>query len=249
MESRAPSRVRALAHVAASGGADTSRLNPAQEPDGDELASRLRYFTRPKRDLRRRQSDIDAGAVLRARQEEGLTLQQCADRFTTSKDTITKILRENGIQPYMISRGRSEPRVDPSASSGPQAIESSPIAPAPPATQPGRKRPLGSVERQVKTMGVNDPGLLLRAAAIDKAADELIAQASKASSGPADTGPASQQRRHSGNAARLADMDVPLRTASEQDPRSVSGPRQSASRRSATYTGNRETHIPRAQLR
>jgi hypothetical protein len=249
MESRAPSRVRALAHVAASGGADTSRLNPAEELDGDELASRLRYFTRPKRDLRRRQSDIDDGAVLHARQEEGLTLQQCADRFTTSKDTITKILRENGIQPYMISRGRSEARVYPSASSGTQAIESSPIAPVPPATQPGRKRPLGSIERQVKTMGVNDPGLLLRAAAIDKAATELIAQAGKASSAPADTGPASQQRRHRGNAAQLADKDVPISTPSEYEQNSVRDPRQSATRRSPTYIGSQETPIPPAKQR
>jgi hypothetical protein len=139
--------------VAASGGADTSRLNPAEELDAGELASRLRYFTRPKRDLRRRQSDIDAAAVLRALQDEGLTLQQCADRFTTSTDTITKILWENGIQPYMVSRGRSEARVDPSASSDTQAIDSPQIAPAPPATQPGRKRPPPSLSNSRETRG------------------------------------------------------------------------------------------------
>jgi hypothetical protein len=100
-------------------------------------------------------------------------------------------------------------------------------------------------------MGVNDPGLLLRAAAIDKAADELIAQASEATSGhgPADTGPTSQQHHRLGNAARLADKDVPPSAATEHEPKSARDPRQSASPRSPRHIGNRETPIPRAQQR
>jgi hypothetical protein len=244
MESRAPSRVLALARTAASG-ANTGRPNPADELNADELASRLRYFTRPKRDLTRRHSDIDAGAVLRARQEQGLTLQQCADRFTTTKGTITKILRENGIQPYVASRGPNEAPAYPSASTGAHAIESPRTSPVPPLTQLGRKRSPGSIEHQIRTMGVNDPGLLLRAAAIDKAAVELIAQASKASSDPVNTGPASQQRRHRGNAARLADKDVPLNASTKQDPRSTRSPRRPTSRQPPMFTGSQDTPIPR----
>jgi hypothetical protein len=96
-------------------------------------------------------------------------------------------------------------------------------------------------------MGVNDPGLLLRAAAIDKAADELIAQASEASTGhgPEDTGPARQQRRRRrDNAAQLADNDLPHSASKDR-----SDPKRTDSGRSPMFSGSQETKIPRAKQR
>jgi hypothetical protein len=80
----------------------------------------------------------------------------------------------------------------------------------------------GPVEKAVRAQQVRDPVVLLRAAAIDNAARQLIAEAQNArhASGPPDTAPPS--RRSAGSPARLAGQgfpsDVTARPAAGQPP-------------------------------
>jgi hypothetical protein len=97
-ETGAPSRHLSLARAAAleQGGPPQPVIEP--EIDLGALRPRLRTFGRPKGWRVTRLDEVDAPAVVRAYQEEQLSLRECAFRFATTDHLIQAILRDNGIQ-------------------------------------------------------------------------------------------------------------------------------------------------------
>lgn len=108
----------------------------------------------------------------------------------------------------------------------------------PPVTVAGNQRPgaLPYLTEALRTYGDIDPGLLLRAAAIDRAATEVINEARRAAQLPLlDTSPSLKHLRQPSEAAQLAAKDQPPGQAGQADRdanRPERRPRKSTSRAS-----------------
>jgi hypothetical protein len=81
---------------AASPGTDIVGPETGYELDPGAFAERMMFFERPRQGHMRPRRDLNASAVIRAREVEKLTLQQIADRFTVSVDAVQKLLHEHG---------------------------------------------------------------------------------------------------------------------------------------------------------
>jgi hypothetical protein len=197
LESGGPSKHIALARFALPRSADTAD----DELDLATIGPRLRLFGRPKYALVR-EPDIDEHAVLYASQHLRLTIDQCAKKFACSRKSIEVILRQHGVS-FGPGRRAEGPRL---------AKPARPSRSAPPPQT-------GPAETKVRAMGVVDPGLLLRAAALDRAQKGLIQEAARETTKPAakasDRLASSRAPR---NAARLAAQDQAARDSNGPDP-------------------------------
>ena len=163
---------------------------PDSTVNAEAIAQGMRHFTRPRHSRQRRRAEIDAAAVIRAYEDGGQTLQQCADHHMTTVETIKAILAEHGVRPRP-PRARQRP----GSARNPAGDPGTPATAAP--ALPGGWAPNGGpVQTALTEAGTSDPSLLVRAAAIDKAAAALIAQAAG-------------QHPASSNAARLAASSFP----------------------------------------
>jgi hypothetical protein len=187
IDNAAPSRAVALARIAT-----LPHSDPPAGPDLDldTLRPRLRSFERRHDWQVIRVDELDAQAVIRAYQDQQLTLHDCAFRFATSERLIAIVLKNNDIA----LRPASKTPPPPADSQPSQAT--SPAATTPAAITPGH-RWWGPVERHLLALGVTDTSLLLRTAALDRASRELLAQA--------EATPEHQDRKP----ARLAAKDTP----------------------------------------
>jgi hypothetical protein len=167
IDAGAPSRVLALARMAALRSGDP--LHPPVDPQLslDRLRPRLRTFGKRRGWQVIRLDELDADEVIRAYQEDQLTVRECARRFATSGHLIAVILDQNDI-PVRTGRSVNENPADPH----PHQPE-----PEPPRRGAAERRWWGPIERQLQARHVTDTGLLLRAAALDRAGRELLAQA------------------------------------------------------------------------
>jgi hypothetical protein len=200
IDATAPSRAIALARVAELASSRAPHVDP--ELSLDSLRPRMRAFGKPLDWRVIRLDEIDADAVVRAYQDKHLSIGQCAARFATSERLIAIILRDNDIP---IRHDQPAPRPA-------EADQAHPLAASPaPETNALAKRPrCGPVERHMLALKVTDPGLLLRAAALDRARRELLAEGAASVSGH--DLPASRPEPHhrvANRAPRVAASDVP----------------------------------------
>jgi hypothetical protein len=192
LEAGAPSKILALRRAAVT--AVNDRPPRAEGMDFNAVERRMSYFMRPWGAPGLPREEIDADAVIRAYQQDQQTLRECADQHMASIGTITAILEEHGIR-------RRPPGArelcDATWNAGSDYRETTPTAPAhAPAAQGGWTPHAGPVETAVAATSNDDPGLLLRAAALDKAATTLLNQAT-------------QDRSVGNDAARLASSNFP----------------------------------------
>lgn len=193
LATNAPSKVLSLIRTATAG--DRRAPEPGYELDpGTFTGQKLPHFGRPARSPLRPYKELDADAVLRAYKDSGLSMSQCADRFTASASAIGSVLAFNGVKP----RFRWEP-------------DDSEIALK--ANEPADQEPLPTsnndapVTGMLNELGVDDIGIRMRAAAIDKAAADLIHQATASAPPPAGSAARSPARKRT--AAQLAALDGP----------------------------------------
>jgi len=149
-------------------------------PSCDQRASRpvaLRAFGQP-RPIRVPVADVDVQALTRAFQN-GVSLSDCARLFNCSRKDIKALLIEHDIS--------LQTRAAPPSDVIPPDVKTEDRTPT------ARLEP-GPVEATIRKLGVADPGLLVQAAAIDRAASGLVCEAG---------------RRTPRNAAQLAAQDKP----------------------------------------
>jgi hypothetical protein len=171
----APSKILALRRAAVATVENTSAA--AQDVDVDTIARRTRHFTRPKRARTMRRADIDPSAIVRAYEQDLLSVQRIATQHMASTETISAILRDHGIRPLppWAREGYVHPAIGVHA---PMPTSPAPDNPAQPAGG-------GPVETAIAAAGSRDPWQLRRAAVIDKAAAALIAEATEKATGNA----------------------------------------------------------------
>jgi hypothetical protein len=75
---------------------DIAAPETGYELDPGAFAERMTFFERPYYGRMRQRGELDASAVVRAREVDGLTLQQIADRFTVTVDSVKNLLDEHG---------------------------------------------------------------------------------------------------------------------------------------------------------
>ena len=200
VESAVPSRAIALARTTGLTFSPQSPTGP--KPTLETLRPRLRAFGKPRDWQVTRLDEIDADAVIRAYRDKHVGLRECAARFATSERLIAIILRDNDIP---IRHDQPAPR--PAEANQPRPPAASP-APQPDA--PAKRQRCGPVERHMLALNVTDPGLLLRAAALDRASRELLAEG--AASVSREDHPASKhepERRRTARAPLVAASDTP----------------------------------------
>lgn len=168
LDTGAPSRPLALARAALPAGDHVADPETGFELDPDVFAGQLELFTRLKKSHGRKASEIDPDAVIRAYRDESLTLEEVGHRFATSAPQIARILAEHK-HPV---RSRSE------AGQLEWRRKQSPKEEPPPAPEPApdERSPL---YRQLRQIGITDPALLLRAAAVDKAGHDVLRSANQ----------------------------------------------------------------------
>jgi hypothetical protein len=158
LDAGAPSRPLALARITALAQGDP--LQPPVDPEltVEQLRPRLRTFNKRLGWRVARKDELDADQVIRAYRDDRLSVTDCALRFSTTTELINAILDDHNI-----AVGDDRPTSQDQ----------------PPARKPdtGQLRWWGPVERRLLTLKVTDPGLLLRASALDRASRELITQA------------------------------------------------------------------------
>lgn len=159
-----PSGTLALARAALPGGGRTGGAEPGFELDPDDFTVRLELFTRLKGDKGQDRSRIDPREVIRAYETDRMTVDECADRFTTSTFTIRNIIAAHGGQ----LRPRSQPET-----TGSEKEEPPERAPGPGRQGINEESPL---RNRLHRLGVDDPDLLQRAAAIDWATADVLDQ-------------------------------------------------------------------------
>ena len=166
LDAGAPSRPLALARIIALAQGDS--LQPPVDPEltVDKLRPRLRTFSKRLGLRVTRKDELDADQVIRAYRDDRLSVTDCALRFSTTTSLISTILDDHNITVR-----------DDSPTSQDQ----------PPARtrDTGQLRWWGPVERRLLTLKITDPGMLLRASALDRASRELIAQAEASVNKPA----------------------------------------------------------------
>lgn len=179
--------------------AATGRDAPAPEPGYEldpEIFTRHRrpYFSRGKGQLRSSEQ-LDPDTVVREYKESGLSVRECAVRFTATVPAVTNVLAFSGLKDRYAQWKPDDTY---------EAPEPEPDAPETP-EEPAKVNDDTSVTSALKEMGVTDPIIRQRGLAIDRAAAALINQAS--SSAPtASSRPAEGSR----TAAGLAALDKPV---------------------------------------
>lgn len=191
LDTGAPSTALTLIRAALPAGDHVTDPETGFEIDPDAFNSQLDLFTRFRGTWGRRRSELNPEAVIRAYEEEHLTLEECGQSFAISASRVASVLTEHGHRP----RTRSEARQ--------QALAEEPAPPAPPPAREPADDERSPLYRQLRGIGITDPALLLRAAAIDKAAADVLQGASEELQ--ADKA-ASRRKR---TAAQLAAMDGP----------------------------------------
>jgi hypothetical protein len=166
----APSRTIGYARRLLTGEGNVVAADTNGEMDAEAIARWFTRFTRPCRGHPIRRGEFSAVTVIRAYRDECQTLDQCADRFGVSPTTIATILEAHGVPRRPIGHIPSGPITAPGIGSQ----EASRAAMTSPAT--GRPQP-GFMERRLLNAGIADSNLLARAAAFDKASDNLLAEA------------------------------------------------------------------------
>lgn len=160
----------------------------------------MRYLDRPKHARGIPWDQINAQAVIHAYRDEGLTIKQCSDKFTTSESAIKTILRDNDVD--IRTPGYRRPV---------ESVLLEQPAKAEPSLSP-KDAERGPVEREVREAGINDRNLLAMAAYLDGAVIE----------GRRSTTLESERHAHRRTAAQLARVDrpegAPADTASESQP-------------------------------
>lgn len=232
IDAAAPSRAIALARAAGLASAPARHTEPGLTLES--LRPRIRAFGKPLDWRVTRLDEIDADAVVRAYRDNHRTLRECATQFATSERLITIILRDNAIPIH-----RSQPTPPPA-----EANQARPPAasPAPEPDAPARRLRCGPVERHMLALNVTDPGLLLRAAALDRASRELLSEG--AASVSEQNPPASRlepDRRRADRASLIAASDAP------PSPRAAM--RQPAGSPEREPTGSRSAAEPSARKR
>lgn len=232
IDAAAPSRVIALARATELGSAPTPHTDPSLTLDS--LQPRIRAFGKPLNWQVTRLDEIDADAVVRAYRDNHRTLRECATQFATSERLITIILRDNDIPIH-----RTQPTPPPA-----EANQARPPAasPAPEPDAPARRLRCGPVERHLLALNVTDPGLLLRAAALDRASRELLAEG--AASVATQHYPASRHEPQRGYANR-----APLVAASDAPPSSGAAIKQQADPLEQELIGSRSASQTNARKR
>jgi hypothetical protein len=163
--------------------------------DPDLFARQTAVLTRPWKAWGRRREHIEPGTIINAYEREKLSLKECGERFSVSADLVEGILIEHG---HPIRKRGARPR----------ARSTPPVPPPDPPSEVDRNAP---VYRQLRTLGINDPGLLDRAAMIDRAAADVLKSAAqhRAASSPApDTGTALRNRSPADLAAKDGPQDA-----------------------------------------
>jgi hypothetical protein len=180
----AASETLALMRTASAQAGDVVAPEPGYELDLETFtARRLKYFDRPDGSQLRTREDLDPAEVAHAYREAGLSLRECADRFTTSASAINDALQRDLSRPD---------RWEPTAAADPAETRE----------PPGRRTVAGPVADALKEMGVRNPAAYVRAAAIDMAALDLIDQTLEA-----EKGQKSSPQRRQRTAAQLAALD------------------------------------------
>jgi hypothetical protein len=173
----APSRTIGYARRLLTAGGDAVALDTNSELDAEAIARWFTRFTRPCRGQPVRRAEISAPAVIRAYRDECQTLDQCAARFGVSQPTISAILQEHGVPRRPTGHIPSGPMTAP-GTGPPRASQAATTSSATARPEPG------FTERRLLNAGIADTNLLARAAAFDKAADNLLAEAIMATGGP-----------------------------------------------------------------
>jgi hypothetical protein len=200
----APSRTIGYARRLLGADCDAVATDTSGELDAEGIARWFTRFTRPCRGQPIRRTEINALAVIRAYRDECQTLDQCAARFGVSQPTIGAILEAHGIPRRPTGHTPSGPMT--ASGTGPPTTSQAAL------TSPAAARPEpGFTERRLLNAGIADTNLLARAAAFDKAADNLLAEAIMATGGPdsASSRPQSSSAEPTLTAARLAARDLP----------------------------------------
>lgn len=184
------SKVLAVARTAA------EDVMPSPEP-GYELdplvftRHRRPYFEHTSGGLRN-YKQLDADAVIQAYKESGLSVRQCAERFTASRSAISSVLAFSGLKPRN-SRWHDDETFQAPKPDEPKVSQ-----------EASRTNADAPVTLALKDLGVTDPVIHQRAAVIDRAAAALLHQAAYQAL-PAE--PASGARR---TAAGVASLDNPV---------------------------------------
>jgi hypothetical protein len=152
--------------------------------------------------------------------------------------------RRSASRPGNSGPGRPHPPLHPAL---PGHSQPAPVRPAAAADRPGATAPEpGPVEQVICRLRIDDPAVLLRAAAIDQAARQLITQAEQTSPQPSSTCAA---RRPTGqNPAQLAAQDTPHSPAAILASRQRPDPTRPAARptsRSRPASPRRPSQHPR----
>jgi hypothetical protein len=152
IDTAAPSRTVALARIAT-----PAASGPYIDPSLDlgTLSPRLRSFDRRREWQVTRVDDLDAQAVIRAYQDQHLTLQQCAFRFATSEQLITVVLKNHDIPLHPAPR---TPRPPAASDNQPRPAPSPAASDKTAAARPRH----GPVEGRLQALGITDASLLLR---------------------------------------------------------------------------------------
>ena len=183
LEKNAPSKLLALIRAALPSSGHVMAPEIGFVLDPDLFARQTALFSRPRGAQGRRRSDLDPDEIIHAYDHEHLNLQECAERFSISTSQVTRILTEHGTGP----RNRWASYRD----------HGSPPLP-PPAPLPDKDE-TAPLYRQLRRRGINDPGLLERAALIDRAAADVL---SNATQDPSRLGTGPQRRSPVGLAAQ-----------------------------------------------
>lgn len=119
--------------------------------DSADVTRRLAYLRRPMYSYGIRSDHLDHEAVVSAYRDDGLTLSECADRFTTTPHVIKTILDANDV-PVRSSGSRRQPGT-----------------PAEPVGKPGLpKDPCRPVESEIRARGVADSAAIAKARDLDQ---------------------------------------------------------------------------------
>jgi hypothetical protein len=184
LEAGAPSRVLALVRAVVPPGVITARPEPDFELSPGAFADQVDLFSRPRGVAQMSRVQVRSATVISACTGENVPAETVARRFGISVQSVTAIVADAGLE----IRHRS-----------PQAGDRQPWkaeTAVPRSVPPQEPETVSPLLRELRRRGIDDPGVLDRAAIIDRAAAGMLLDADEHAA----------RRR---TAAQLAAMDVP----------------------------------------
>jgi hypothetical protein len=217
LRTQASSRLLGLFRSVLPGGAGAPVPETGFELSAGLFADQAGLFTRPPgasgRSVKR-----DHAYIISACANEHLTVEEIAERFSVSPYSVASVLTAAG----------REIRARPAAAGRDGSKSLHPVSP-PPGPGPEEDSPL---YHRLRNRGIDDPGLLERAAIIDRATADVMLSASEKS-----------VRRNT--AARLAAMDGPADARQAVSRAASAGPGQGAAQPKRSPQGTRATRSRR----